>query len=139
MNTRGHRPALLGELWHLLIRTGTLGISARHQACTAGLCNAEAQMVLTSAQYASCSSSAVTAESLVAPQAAGCQQPPGFRRQPALLLAGLRAQAPVLSCSCFGTAAAAAMKEPAHQAMGQWPEQAPSSLPTHQSELPSSV
>ena len=72
--------------------------------------------------------------------AAGCQHSPGFRRQPALLLGGFRSPAPVINCFHYGTAAAADLKEPAvHRVMGQWPDRAPTPLPTHQSELPSST
>ena len=142
MKIQGHRPALLGKLWHLLskIRIGTLGTPARRQACTASLCNAEHQVVLTSAQHASCSSSALEAELLAAPQAAGCQPSPGFCRQPTLPLGGLRATPPVVNRFHYGTAAAAALKELALPGvMGEWPDQAPTSLPMHQSELPPSM
>lgn len=141
MKTQGHRPALLGKLWHLLSksRTGKIGISARHQACTASLCNAEAQKVVLSAQHASCSSDAMAAGLLAAPTAAGCQHSPGFCRQLALLLSGLKTPTPVVSRSQYGTAAAA-LKEPGSvRVMGQWPDNASTSLPTHQSELPSSM
>eukprot|EP00891_Asterochloris_glomerata_P001968 jgi/Astpho2/1968/Aster-00477 len=76
---------------------------------------------------------------LAAPTAAGCQHSPGFCRQLALLLSGLKTPTPVVSRSQYGTAAAA-LKEPGSvRVMGQWPDKASTSLPTHQSELPSSI